>query len=286
MKNINKKAAKRLLTILLSAVLLIGSAASLAGCAKEESEENRTVVLGLPKTWETLRVTDFMNVATHQVGTQIYDKLAYIDENYVLHPRGADSWEFSEDGKTLTFHLNEKATWHDGEKVTAEDYVFSYKFYATSEVQFMYRPGTKYLEGVDPSTGVEQSTDSAAVKAVDEYTLELSLNNIYNQSEYLYSALSSFIVLPKHCFVKDDGTPMSDEEIYNDTDYWNAPIGSGPFKYVSDIADNSITLAADDDYHLGRPDFDTLIMQVIDTSTAVDKILSGDVDILGFNLCH
>ena len=112
-----------------------------------------------------------MNVATHQVGTQIYDKLAYIDENYVLHPRGADSWEFSEDGKTLTFHLNEKATWHDGEKVTAEDYVFSYKFYATSEVQFMYRPGTKYLEGVDPSTGVEQSTDSAAVKLLTNIRL-------------------------------------------------------------------------------------------------------------------
>lgn len=286
------KHAKKLSALALSMALAL----SLAACSTP-AEQNQggngddngstaaqTIIFGLSKTWETLKTTEFINGATHQVGSQIFDKLIYLDESNTVHPRGADSWEWSEDGMTLTFHLNQNATWHDGEKVTAEDYVFSYKFYATNEVQFQNRAGTKYLAGVDPSTGIETGTDTAEVVAVDEYTLELHMNAPYNQTSYMASALNSFYVLPEHCFLKDDGTLMSDQEIYDNAEYWNASIGSGPCSYVSEVADSSITLQADPDYHLGAPAFGTLIMQVIDTSTAVDKILSGDVDILGFNL--
>ncbi len=33
----------------------------------------------------------------------------------------ADTWEYTDDGKTVTFHLNKDAVWHDGQPVTAED---------------------------------------------------------------------------------------------------------------------------------------------------------------------
>lgn len=290
------KKTKRLIALLLS----LAMAAGLAGCGPSAESDpagsagtgiesqpggaGGTIVFGLSKTWETLRTTDFTNGATYQVGSQIFDRLTYLDEEYEVHPRGAKSWEWAEDGMSITFHLDENAKWHDGEKVTAEDYVFSYMFYATSEVQFQNRAGSKYLVGVDPETGIELEKDVIGAEAVDENTLKLNMNSLYNRTSYMVSALNAFFVLPKHCFVKEDGSLMSDTEIYENSDFWNAPIGSGPCKYVSEMTDSSITLDAVKDYHLGAPQFDTMIMQVIDTSTAVDKILSGDVDILGFTL--
>ncbi len=295
-----KNKLKKLISIVLCVAMLLSLAAVLGGCSKDSGTsdvpgsegstgsevkpaEAPTIVFGLSKTWETLRPFDFINGTTFQVGSQIFDKLIYMDEESKLHPRGAESWEWSEDGMTLTFHLDPDATWHDGEKVTAEDYVFSYKLYATSEVQFQNRAGTKYLEGVDATTGIELEPDAAAAEAVDEYTLKLKMNSAYNQNSYTAAALNAMFVLPKHCFTNEDGTLMSDEAIYN-SDFWNAPIGSGPCIYESEVTDSSITLKADADYHLGAPQFGTMIMQVIDTSTAIDKIISGDVDILGFNL--
>ena len=282
------KNAKKLMALLLCCVMVL-SLVACGGSNNAGSEDGgdeaaeKNIVFGLSKTWETLRTPDFINGATYQVGAQIFDKLVYLDEQNQVHPRGADSWEWAEDGMSITFYLNQNAKWHDGEPVTAEDYVFSYKFATTSEVQFQNRSGGKYLEGVDADTGIELSADSAAAEAVDEYTLKLSLNSTYNQTSFMASALNSLFALPKHCFTNDDGSLMSDTEIYNST-FWNAPIGSGPCIYESEVTDSSITLKANKEYHLGAPQFDTMIMQVIDTSTAVDKILSGDVDILGFNL--
>ncbi|HVL26175.1 MAG TPA: ABC transporter substrate-binding protein, partial [Thermomicrobiales bacterium] len=41
-------------------------------------------------------------------------------------PGLADYWELADDGVTYTFHINENATWHDGNPVTADDVIFSF----------------------------------------------------------------------------------------------------------------------------------------------------------------
>ena len=226
-----------------------------------------------------------LNASCHQVASQIYDKLVYVDESQEVHPRAAKSWEWSDDGMQLTFYLNEDAKWHDGEPVTAQDWVFSVQFYTTSEVTFSVGVGFgKYLDGVDYSTGIETSTDSANAVAVDDYTLQLNFSSSWNQTIFMTSQLLGFYVIPQHCFLDEDGNQLSDEEIYNLTDYWNAPIGSGPYKYVSSITDSSITLEAMDDWYLSDLAYKNLIIQVIDSSTAADKILAGDVDALGFSI--
>ena len=273
---------KRILASILGVALLATSAAGLVGCTSDVSD---TVVFGINQSWDTLRIPDMLNASCHQVASQIYDKLVYIDESQEVSPRAAKSWEWSDDGMTLTFYLNEDAMWHDGEPVTAADWVFSAKFYATSEVTFSVGTGIgKYLNGVDYSTGIETDTDSADIVAVDDYTLQLNFSSAWNQTSFMTSALRSFYVIPQHCFLDDDGNQLSDEEIYNLTDYWNAPIGSGPYKYVSSITDSSITLEAMDDWYLSDLAYKNLIIQVIDSSTAGDKILSGDVDALGFSI--
>src|SRR5262249_23544278 len=58
-------------------------------------------------------------------------------------------------------------------------------------------------------------------------------------------------------------------------------IGNGPFKLVSWSHEEEMDLAAFDDYYLGRPKIDRIIVRdVPDTNTQVAAILSGDVDVL------
>lgn len=276
-----KKTTKAMAT-LLSLAVMAPSVIALAGCAESSSD---TLVFGLSAAPTTYCPPDILSSSTGQVASQIYDNLVYIAEDYSVEPRGAKSWEWSDDGLTLTFQLNENATWHDGEPVTAADYVFSLQWYTSSETTFSKGSFGKYLTGVDFTTATETDTDSVGAAVGDnEYELVLSLNNTYTQDVFLYSYLKGFFVLPQHCFLDEDGNQLSDQEIYELTDFWSAPIGSGPYKFVSELTGSSVTLEAHEDYHLGTPAFKNLIMQVVDTDTAVDKILAGDVDILGYTL--
>ena len=73
--------------------------------------------------------------------------LALIEGLVVAHPEGkvylpgvAERWEVSDDGKEYTFYLNKKARWSNGDKVTAEDFVYSWKriLLPTTAAQYAY----------------------------------------------------------------------------------------------------------------------------------------------------
>ncbi len=51
----------------------------------------------------------------YQINQNIYNRLVKLNANDQILPDLAKSWEFSEDGLTLTFHLQEGVKWHDGE---------------------------------------------------------------------------------------------------------------------------------------------------------------------------
>src|SRR5215207_6699683 len=54
-----------------------------------------------------------------------YEGLTRIDEELQVVPGAAESWEFSPDGKTLTFHLRDGLVYSDGVPVVAEHFVYA-----------------------------------------------------------------------------------------------------------------------------------------------------------------
>jgi peptide/nickel transport system substrate-binding protein len=189
------------------------------------------------------------------VAIQITDSLVQYDSQMVLQPRVARSWEFSDDRRTLTFHLRDDVRWHDGREVTADDVVFSVGLVRDPAVENRtYPPLFEYL---------------TSVEAVDKYTV---------RARYEIGtpgALEGWRVplLPKH--LAETGAELITGE------YAKNPVGCGPFRFVRYRPGEELVLEANDDYWDGRPTIDRLLLRIVtDQRTAYQALLSGDLDIM------
>lgn len=169
----------------------------------------------------------------------------------------AESWEFSEDGKTLTFHLHDNVKWHDGEPFSSEDVKWTLDMIRTEGFQ------------------------SNSFKMIEEITCPDANTVVIQMSAPSAAILSSLgwlgtFILPKH--------------IYENTDWATNeanmhPIGTGPFKFESYEKSQTITLVRNEDYFKGAPYLDKLIFTIIpDANTAYQAYMNGEVDDLMLNI--
>ena len=107
---------KKLVAILLVTVLVVSSVVA-GGNAESSSVQERTWTLGVSGNWYTHCpwMTNGGGGKTESiVNGLIYDGLVYVDQLGEVSPRAAKSWEMSDDYMAVTFHLDERAKWHDG----------------------------------------------------------------------------------------------------------------------------------------------------------------------------
>ena len=113
-------------------------------------------------------------------------------------PGVAERWEFSDEGRVITFYLNPDAKWSNGEQVTASDYVWSWNRalhpMTGNEYSYMLFPvvnAEAYLKG--------EVTDfnEVGVKALDDTTLEVTLNAPTPYFVQLMDHYSTFAVHPE-----------------------------------------------------------------------------------------
>lgn len=109
---------------------------------------------------------------------QLFDTLVNTDELGNLLPGAAVSWSSSADHKTWTFQLRKEAKWSNGEPVTAHDFVYAWRRLADPKTA---APNSSYLSymklaNIDDIIAGKQPTEALGVKAVDDYTLELTLS--------------------------------------------------------------------------------------------------------------
>ena len=108
----------------------------------------------------------------------LFEGLA-VKNPYTLEPEPgvASSWDISDDGRVITFHINPEAVWSNGEPVTAADYVWSWERLLTPVL------GAEYAYMLFPVKNAEafnkgQVTDfsEVGVKALNDSTLQVTLN--------------------------------------------------------------------------------------------------------------
>jgi len=195
----------------------------------------------------TLNPYVFGNEFDRNAFRPIYDSLLDYDlMTYDVVPALIESYEPSDDGLTWTLNVRQGVTFHDGTPMTAADVVWSFEQALKPEAT-RTAPLLSFVE---------------VVEAVDDHTVEISLS----QPDQLLPHTMIDIRVTKVDYV----------------DYNDAPIGTGPFRFVSWEPNRQLTYERNEDYWVEElPYLDGLeIRTVPDSSVLVIQLINGEVDLI------
>ncbi len=165
----------------------------------------------------------------------------------------ATGWETSADGKVWTFTITDKATWQDGEPVTAGDVAFTFNYILDNNLGMFI----DYLAFIDKV----EATDATHV--------------VFTCSKPKANMLALWIpILPEHIWSK-----VSPKAVENS--YKNSPpiIGSGPFQCVEWKKGTYVKMEAYDKYWKGAPKIDEVIFQTYQNQdTMAQDLKAGNLD--------
>ncbi|MDO9528248.1 MAG: peptide-binding protein [Syntrophales bacterium] len=188
---------------------------------------------------------------SHGIASMIYNGLVKYDKDLNIVGDLAESWNISEDGMTITFHLRKGVKWHDGYPFTAEDALFTYQI------------------TIDPKTPTAYSGDFLKVKkaqVIETYTFRVTYDIPFAPALASWSAS----ILPKHLLNGKDITR---------TKLSRNPIGTGPYMFKEWKTGQKIVLISNPDYFEGRPYIDGYIMRIIpDMATMFLELRAKGID--------
>ncbi len=251
-----------------------GTTAASTATDKTGDYSDKVITYGLTTAWDTVNPYGSTSGSIYQnlVCDKLYDRLAFIEEaGSGVSPRAAKSWESADDGQAAIFHLDENAKWHDGQPVTAKDWVFTAQLITNPKFDYGLRSEFNTWAGTDEN-GLETAEKSVGVEAVDDYTLKISFKNVTPVEDWLILHNKYFYVLPEHLLGDIAPEKMKDDE------FWKAPIGSGPCTFISELSGSQLELGSFADYQLGAPQFGKLILKVIASTNTITSIAAGEMD--------
>ncbi|WP_326552261.1 ABC transporter substrate-binding protein [Micromonospora sp. NBC_01813] len=177
-------------------------------------------------------------------------------------PDLAESWEISDDGLTYTFKLREGVTFHDGNTFTSADVLASLGRQFDPEDPTLPEGASRPLASL--GAGV------VSLDAPDDYTVVMVLSarnaTVLNRLSDIGGRIISKAALDE--YGADIGKNL---------------VGTGPFKLSAATAGQQMVLTAFDDFRLGRPKIDRLVLQQVqDPSAIVSSLLTGDLSATQF----
>jgi peptide/nickel transport system substrate-binding protein len=173
-------------------------------------------------------------------------------------PNMAESYTISPDGLTFTFHLRKDMKWSDGQPITAQDFQWTYDQVIKPDNGFPYLSQLSFIK---------------SYKALDDYTLEIKIGEVYAPALGQMSGLIT--PLPKHIWEK---LPWSDPQKNPEI---NSPsVVSGPYKLVEWKRDQYVIFEANPNYWFhGAPNITRYVIQIVpDQDVAYEKMKTGETD--------
>ena len=238
---------RRALAVCLALAMTVGM---MAGCgSKDASKSNSSsgseakvynmAVAAFPDTLNPTANVDVNMAITQALFDCLYSTDANGDTTYYL----AKSCEASDDKLTYTLTLRDDATWSDGEKITADDVIFTTNYYQ------------KYASGAFISL-----TQGYTCEKVDDQTVKFTLDSFESS---FGKDLGSIRLLPAHIF-NDDIDSVDGSEYLNSEKL----VGSGAYTISEMNTGESYVLKARDDYYGGKPGMEILNMRLMSDSNS------------------
>lgn len=204
--------------------------------------------------------------APDRLYTLIYETLVSYDyDREKVMPSLATDWSVSPQNaqapEQITFELREDVRWHDGERFTAEDVAFTYRYVV--EFQAATNEGAiKRFGGLIDSVRTDPSANTVTFDLV-------------RPTPKPAQRFSSFWIIPEHKF-NEKYVPKDETESLS-----RKPVGTGPYRFVELLMNGNVTLAAYKDYWGDGPFIaETEMRRSLDPSTMATEAIAGNLRLI------
>lgn len=219
---------------------------------------------------ESLDPHKITGVPEHNIYQGLFEGLVSFDpKTGRAVPGTAESWEFSNEGKTVTFHLRD-VMWSDGVKITAQTVYDSWIRGLDPETANPYAwfPNM-FIEGAAAYNGGEAGPEAVQIKVIDDKTFEM---NLVGPLPYVIDALGhyAFGIVPMHV-IKEHGSDWIKPENF---------VSNGPFVLDEWVPQQYVSAVPNPNYW----DKDTVQLDKVtwlpieDENTGFNMYMNGEID--------
>ncbi|WP_139491940.1 peptide ABC transporter substrate-binding protein [Brevibacillus dissolubilis] len=279
---------KKNIFVLMSSVLVLGAA--LAGCGGNtattgENKDGATTEAPASTGPKVLRMnlhseppTADPSIAEDSTSGAVvratFDGLTRLGEDGVPKESAAEKIEVSPDGKEYTFTIRE-AKWSNGDAVTAHDFEYAWKRALDPKTASNYAYQLYYIKGGQAFNEGKGKVEDVGVKAVDDKTLKVTLEN---PTPFFLELTAFYTYYPINKKVDESNKDWAKEAATH--------VGNGPFKMDTWEHKSKLNLVKNDNYW----DKDTVKLDKIefsmieDENTELSMYEAGDLDWAGHPL--
>lgn len=204
----------------------------------------------------------------------MYENLVTLDDDDNTVPGAAESWDYDEDTLTYTFHLRKDGVWTNGDPVTAKDFEFAWSQALNPDVASDYAYFLYFIKNAEKYFNGEVAWDEVGVKVVDDYTLEVTMEQPTPYALFLFS-FGTLAPINQRFYEAVGADLYSTEAQYFCT--------NGPFALTEWSHNDKIVMQKNDAWH-GAADVEVEEIDwkiITDGNAALSSFLAGDLDMVG-----
>ncbi|MGE5542848.1 MAG: peptide ABC transporter substrate-binding protein [Bacillota bacterium] len=273
--------------IILASLVVVFTLGAAAGCAPQKpAEQPKPAETPAPPPPAKKEMVLTVNIGTEPQHTDPNKATGVPDNTLTLHcfegltrlngneviPGVAEKWEITENATKYVFTLRQNAKWSNGDPVTANDFVFSWKRALDPATKSEYAYQLYYVKGAEAfNTGAAKTADGVGVKAVDAHTLEVTLEAPCHYFLYM-TAFPTYY-------------PLNEKVVKADNEGWSTKpetyVGNGPMKLVKWDHKSKFELVPNENYW-GRANvkLDKLVLTMVEElSTELTMFEAGQLDV-------
>jgi peptide/nickel transport system substrate-binding protein len=267
-----------LLTVVLIASLLLACApspapstpASHGGSGAQTAASRRPVIVAFPVEPPQIEPSMGAGLGNREISAITSAFLANLGPGQEPFPYLADelpslekgTWRLLPNGEMeTTYRLRRHATWHDGHRLTAGDFVFGYQMHMDPDLPVRF---------LDVDRRIRE------IRAVDDETLYILWKEPYFRAGAVHGPYLA--PLPRHTLAD---LYANDKEAFVNGPHWREQfLGAGPYRIDRWEPGVELELRAHDGFVLGKPAIERMVLKFIpDVNVVMANLLSGTVDL-------
>ena len=206
----------------------------------DDSADTGEKILRTNNSSEPASLDPALAQGTHEswVLNHTFEGLMKLDEDGMVAPGMAESYELADDDVTYTFKIRDDVKWSNGDPVTANDFEFAWKRALDPDLAAEYAFQIYYIKGAEAFNTGEGSLDDVMVTAIDDHTLEVVLEA---PTGYFLELTAFYTYFPvSQAVVEADDTWANNADTH---------VSNGPFELTEWVHDASIKVRKNENYY-------------------------------------